>query len=404
MTDLYKKEIIDPNDRASRFAHEVCVKSYNNNRAVIVVPHNSESFRGPVGFVWKNHILEGMRYTANAKGDMISWSMLEEIESDGAGGKPQFFAAIGTPEVFYRLGWEIITMTADDFARSKRFPAVIVNEMNVKNITDENFLLFEATMRGYEQALKESNLVNITGEIAIMKNSITAFCDMGSPEQLILTWGATCIGLAHRNLLADNSKIKPGMLIVGFGESGYRCNGGTFLTKVVLNEFGPQVKDRKAIDFIKKLTVPSRSYARTMTRISGWNSDGSIGEPLANIVAAAHITGGGMGKFVEILPPGVSAYLDSMPKPPKVLLEAQEMSWNTDFQLTDDKAYTTFHGGCGMHVVVPTIEDALTVISEAKKDGIKAQVVGETVESKLQAHRVIIESQFKEEGKTVELD
>lgn len=393
---------MDPNDRASKFAHDICIKSFLNCQAVTVIPHNQGNFRGPVGFAWKDHVLNGMRYSATSSGNMISpGAILQEIENDGAGGKPQFPAALSTPAAFYGLGRDIIAMTADDFARSKRFPAIIVNEMNVKNITDENFPLFESVMRGYGEALKESNLVNLTGEIAIMKDSITAFCDTNSPEELILTWSAACIGLSHRDLLADNSKIKPGMIIVGFGENGYRCNGGRFLTKVLLNEFGPEAESKEAKAFLKKLVVPSVIYVKTITRIAGWNLDGSIGKPLTNIVSAAHITRGGMGKLAEILPPGVSAYLDSMPKPPKVLLEAQKLSQDTDFQLSDKDAYLTFHGGCGMHIVLPTIEDALIAINEAKKDGIEAQIVGQTVDE--QRHRLIIESKFAE-GDLVNLD
>lgn len=407
MRDLYKEEIVDPNDRASRLAHEICVESYENCPAVIVVPHDPLSFRGPVGFAWKNHIVEQMKYSADWQGNMISPpAMLQEIENDGAGGKPQFFTLVGTPEVFYDLGWEIITMTADDFGRSKRFHGVIANEMNVKNITNENFPLFEATMKGYGNALKESNLVNITGETAIMKNSITAFCDTGDPEQLILTWGATCIGLSHRNLLTDNSKIKPGMYVVGFEEKGYRCNGGTFLTKVTQNTWGSDPKDiaedKEALDFVKRLTVPSKSYAKTMTRIAGWHPDASIGEPLAEIVAAAHITGGGMGKFAEILPRETCAYLSNMPKPPEVLLKAQELSWDTDFRLYDEKAYTTFHGGFGMVLVARTKEDAQIIIKEAKKDGIEAKIAGQILAATKNDPKLTIESKFKEE-ETVEL-
>jgi len=408
MKDPYREEIVDPNDRASRLAHEICVSSYKNCPAVEIVPHDPGNFRGPVGFTWKNHVLEQMRYSADCRGKMLSPpAMLQEIQNDGAGGKPQFFTLIGTPEVFYDLGWEIITMNADDLGRSLMFQGIIANDMNVKNITSENFPLFEATMEGYGNALKKSNLVNITGETAIMKNSITAFCDTNDPRQLILTWGATCIGLSHRKLLADNSKIKSGMYVVGLKEKGYRCNGGTFLTKVTQNTWGscPQeiMENKEALSFVRKLTIPSISYAKTLTRIAGWNPDASIGEPLADIVAAAHITGGGMGKFAEIIPKGVCAYLSDMPKPPEVLLKAQELSWDTDFRLNDTKAHTTFHGGFGMVLVARTEDDARIIIREVKKDGIEAQIAGRTLAATKNDPKLTIESKFKEE-ETVELN
>ncbi|MBU1165230.1 hypothetical protein KKA15_06775 [Patescibacteria group bacterium] len=400
MKDQYKQEVIDPGDRASHLAREVCYGSHSNCPAVIIVPHQPGNFRGPVGFAWQKHILElMMQYeTDPTSGAITVWTMLQEMENDGAGGKPQFFTLIGDSEVFRGLGWEIITMTADDFARTGRFPAIMDNTIDAKRITDKSFPLFQAVIEGYGDALQQAGLVNITGEVAIMKHSVTAFCDVDPDSQLVMNWGASCIGLAHRDLLIDGSKIKPGMPIVGFSDPGYRCNGGTFFTNVVLAKFGPDVRkvmeSAEALEFVRKLTVPSQSYARTVCRLVGWNPDGSVGTPMANIAGIAHITGGGIwGKFGEMLPEGVGANLHSMPKPADVLLEGQELSQGTDFALSDLQAYGTLHGGCGMLII--TSEDGVSaIIDEAQKDGISAQVVGETTVST--EREVTIQSQFRE--------
>ncbi len=406
MKDQYKREVIDPGDQISRLAHEINLQSYGNCPAVLVVPHQPGNFRGPVGFTWKPSILKKLAEGVSidpVDGKVTGWRMLQEIENDGAGGKPQFFTLIGTPAVFRNLGWEIITMTADDFARSGRFPAIIVNEMNVKRITAGNIPLLQAALEGYGEALKQAGLVNITGETAVMKHSITAFCDTDSLEQLILTWGATCLGLAYHNLLIDGLEIQPGMPIVGFWEPGYRCNGGTFFTNVILQKFGPTIdkirSSHQAMEFIQKLTIPSKSYARTITRIVGWNSDGNIHEPLAEIRGIAHITGGGVwGKFGEILPPGVGAYLHSLPEPAEVLRQGQELSWEIpELKLTDYQAYGTLHGGCGMLIIAASENDASRIITEATQDQIKAQIVGETTD---RHGEILIRSRFKE-GKTL---
>lgn len=400
MCDKYRQEVIDPGDRASQLAKEVCFQSHGNCPAVIIVPHQPGNFRGPVGFTWQKHVLEQMmrNETDPDARAITSWTMLQGVENDGAGGKPQFFTLIGDPEVFRGLGWEIITMTADDFARTGRLPAVIDNAIDVKRITNESFPLFQAVIEGYVAALQQAGLVNITGEVAIMKHSVTAFCDVDPDSQLVLNWGASCIGLTHRDLLIDGSKIKPGMPIVGFWEPGYRCNGGTFFTNLLLMKYGPDIQkimeSDEALQFVKKLTVPSQSYARTICRLIGWNDDGSIDEPLVNIAGIAHITGGGVwGKFSEILPPGVGANLHSMPRPADVLLEAQELSWDTDLRLTDRQAYGTLHGGCGMLLIVD--EGSVSrLIEEAERDGIKAQMVGETTVS--EESEIVIQSRFKE--------
>jgi phosphoribosylaminoimidazole (AIR) synthetase len=396
--DFYKSEIIDPGDRASQLAHEICVKSYGNSPAVNIVPHQPGNFRGPVGFVWQRELLREMtRYSTDTKtGEIYDWSLIEAAENDGAGGKPQFFTLMCTPEAFRGLPWEIITMTADDFARSGRFPVVIANQMDAKKITDKNYPLYQAAMEGYGAALKKAGLVNVTGETAIMKHSITAFCDDGGDDQLILTWGATCFGLTRKDRLIDGSKIKPKLLIIGFWEPGYRCNGGTFHTNIIMERFGKDprqiMQNPKAREFIKKLTVPSVSYARTISRLLGWNPDGSAENPLAEIAGIAHITGGGVwGKLKDILPPGVGAKLNHMPDPAKVLLEAQAMSMGTTFWLSDWKAYSTFHGGCGMLLIVDP-NSANKVIEEARRDGIRAQVVGITTKS--DENIITIQSKF----------
>jgi phosphoribosylaminoimidazole (AIR) synthetase len=381
--DSYKNEVIDPGDQASKLGREICFNSHQNCPAVTVVPHDSGNFRGPVGFVWNKKILqEMMKFKIGQKG--ASWSIMEEVENDGAGGKPQFFTLANDPEIFRNLGEELIAMTADDFARSGRFPCIIDNEMQVKRITKENYPLFEAAMTGYGEALKKANLINITGETAIMKHSITAFCDANSDSQLVLTWGASCIGLSSSKLLLDPKKIRPYMPIVGFKENGYRCNGGTFFSNLIIRKYGPEIdkiiNNPEAIKFARQLAVPSISYAKTICRILGWQENGEVKKALTRVLGIAHITGGGLwAKFGEILPPGVGASLTNMPDPPEVLLKAQQMSQEfSDLALTDEAAYSTFHGGCGMLLVVDNEYDAESVILQASEDDIEAQVVGYT--------------------------
>jgi phosphoribosylaminoimidazole (AIR) synthetase len=103
---------------------------------------------------------------------------------------------------------------------------------------------------------------------------------------------------------------------------------------------------------------------------------------MADIKGIAHITGGGLGKFQELLPSGVGAHLDYMPFPADVLVEAQKMSQKyPDLALTDEDCYRTVHGGCGMLLVIDGRDDYMKVIEEARKDGIRAQRVGSTNDS-----------------------
>jgi len=70
-------------------------------------------------------------------------------------------------------------------------------------------------------------------------------------------------------------------------------------------------------------------------------------------------------------------------------------------KLSDYKAHSTLHGGCGMMLVLDTVDDAKILIREARNDGIKAEIVGETIENNKGVIEII--SQFKE-GKKIYSD
>ncbi len=188
----YELEVINPGDRASALAHQVNIDSYKNCPAVLIVPHQPGNFRGPVGYIWRPEILRAMLeklQLSDSGEEVVNWGMIGAVENDGAGGKGQFLTLSNKLEAWRNFGWEIITMTADDLARSGRFPAIMSNEINVRNINENNFAIMEAIFLGYGEALRQSHLVNITGETAVMTNSVTAFCDINSKEQLVVTWG-----------------------------------------------------------------------------------------------------------------------------------------------------------------------------------------------------------------------
>ena len=390
----YKDEIITPGDRLSRFAHEICVGSYRNCPAVRIIPRQPGNFRGQVDFNWERNVLQTM---------LDDDSMTQTAQNDGAGGKPQFFTLVGTDEVFYNLGWEILEMCLEDVVRGGGYPAVMLNEANFKRITEGNYHLAEAMFRGYGEALAQAHVVNLTGEVAIMKFSITAFCDTGDDDQLVLTWGGSCLGLNHKDKVIDGSLIEPGMYLVGLLENGYRCNGGTFFTNLLMHSCPANISRSDAVKFwrnrfggfIGRLVVPSKNYSNTVTRIHGWNQDGTVSQSLAKILGISHITGGGIwGKLGEIFPPGVGANLDTMPHPPQVLLEGQDMSMGTPFQMDDWTAYETTHGGVGMVLVCRDQEAVETIAREARKDGVSAVLIGRTTKS--DCREIIIESRFRE--------
>ncbi len=395
----YREEVIKPGDAISKLAKEVNVASYRNCPALHIVPHKPKDFRGPVGWLWKNTVLREMLKTyLSQDGKVVTWTMLEEAGVDGAGGKPGFFTLLGTPEAFAGLGEEIIAMCADDRARSGALACIMMNQVDFWRVTGKNYHLAEAMFSGYGKILERCGLVNLTGETAIMKHSITGAFDTGDEAQLVLNWSGSCIGLSHHELHLDGSKIHPGMCVVGFQCPGYRCNGGGLLTRITKEVYGPETyaiyNNPEAMKFIKAITVPSQSYARTWARMLGWNRDGSIrpaNERFA-IAALANVSGGGWWeKFCKLLPLGMGANLSSMPLPAPVLLQAQKLSEKTSEAVSDYECYGSFHGGCGGAVVCEEA-DVERVIEEALVDGIRARLLGKITSD--QRGEVFIRSRF----------
>lgn len=384
----YHNQIVAPGDKFSKLARKVCIASFNNSPA-LTIQRGGAGMRAMDGFAWNETTLQAM----------LKRQVYEVAQSDGAGGKPQFFTLCNTPEAFQGLGWEVITMNADDAAcRGGLATMILSSNIDVKQITNENWHLCEALLEGFDEALKKANLVLMTGETAIMPHCITAFCDTGRADQLIMTWNATCIGLASANKQPNGTTIKPDMIIIGFKDQGYRCNGGTKFTNIILDTWGPDIKsimgNSDARAFIEKVVTPSRSYAGTISRLNGWRLDGSKGSPPVQLHGAAHITGGGVwSKLGEILPEGVGANLDSMPEPTSVLLEAQNLASKTKSPMTDHECYGTFHGGCGLMLICEE-QDVARVLEEARSDGHDPHVVGKTTKSL--SNEVAVRSRFLE--------
>jgi phosphoribosylformylglycinamidine cyclo-ligase len=295
-------------------------------------------------------------------------------------------------------------MNLEDFTvRGGKPVMVFSSNIDVKGINDENWHLCEAVQAGMGDLLKKNQLVLLTGETAVMPHNITAFCDTNSPDQLIMTWSATVLGLAADGKPKNGSTVTPNMTIIGFCEDGYRCNGGTKITNLILDTWGEDFrKHSEAMDFIKMAAIPSQVYGQFIAEMNGWKEDGLYVPDDVLLAGAAHITGGGIwGKLPEALPEGVGAHLYDLPQPNPLLLKAQQLSLDTESTLSDYQCYRTFNGGFGMILIVQN-HHAASVMEQASQAGIKAVKIGKTIQS--DKNQIIIESAFHFGGQLSSLD
>lgn len=392
--DRYKDNVIDPGDRASEVAYQVNVKSYENNQAVEMVLGKKSDWTMEAGYVPRPEICRLMAERISMP-DGKRPVMWETQSTDGGGHKPNVIAAVGTKEAFRGVGAEPVIMNDHDILRRGGFPAIMTSFMDIKAINDENLHLLEAFWDGYSDVLKEAGLVNITGESAVVSYGVTAFCDDGSKNQLLMNLAGNCTGFHHINKYISGQDVKPGMPIVGFWEPSPRCNGYTLGIEVGLATYGFHFRNNaEAMEYFTKLSTRSKSYSKTILRVHGWQKNGMICRPLASIMGIYHITGGGVWKKLK-LPKGVGALLDNMMVPAEILLHIQKLSKKfPQLYRSDWKCHSTFHGGCGMMIICSTKEDALILIEEAKKDNVSAQIIGKTTESP--ENEIIIHSRFLE--------
>lgn len=387
----------NPGDIANDIARRVSRESINNSEAIKPMRHDLEhmGFKGYILSQSADKLFFENKY--NKTGGIKQMVVSEKPEIDCIGTKIQFYSYFLRPERLKYIAEDLIGSTADDLARSGRKPLWIASDIHLKQITEENLPLFTAMMEGYGEALEKTELVNLTTKIAILKYGITAFCDRNSSHQLILNWSATCHGLVHEEKLLDGSKIKPGMPIVGLLEPSIRINGGTYIADLVKALYEKGEVDA-AMQLISKTAMPSKIYCNLINYTHGWLSDGSIQRAIATIAGIAHITGGGIWKKLgEILPPGVGALLNNMPKH-LFLIEIQALSQLFNhLKLGDFEMMKKFHGGCGMHVICETEQDADLLIDLAGQFDIKAQKIGKTIQS--HTNEIIIHSRFLNGGR-----
>jgi phosphoribosylaminoimidazole (AIR) synthetase len=208
-----------------------------------------------------------------------------------------------------------------------------------------------------------------------------------------MTHSASALGIIRPELkLFPQKNIKPGMPIIGLGERGYRCNGGTQFTRIIEKLWGAQrcyLLNQQGIgarDFIEALTAPSVIYAPFVADAHGWNRHGNVAIAHSGVMGITHITGGGVwSKLADMLPAGVGADLENMPNPPQVLLQAQQLAAEAGIPMSDHECYGTFHGGCGMMVVCQDKDAAKALLIRLDQLGlsklVSVQQVGHTTES-----------------------
>ncbi len=222
------------------------------------------------------------------------------------------------------VGIDLVAMCVNDLICNFGTPSFFLDYYATGKLTTE---VATQVVKGIAEGCKISECALIGGETAEMPG-------MYSEDDFDLAGFA--VGVAEKNEMDRVSLVKEGDLLVALPSSGVHSNGYSLVRKIFFDKLGMSLDD----DFDGKplkntLLIPTNIYVKTFKKLK------------ENIVALAHITGGGI---VENLPRVLPSHLDA---------NIQKSSIKTlpifDFMsehVEEDEMYRTFNMGVGMILVV----------------------------------------------------
>lgn len=243
--------------------------------------------------------------------------------------------------------------------------AMCVNDLICNFGTPSFFLDYYATgkldvatatnvVAGIAEGCRRSECALIGGETAEMPG-------MYSQDDYDLAGFA--VGVAEKSEMDRVSLVRAGDKLIALPSSGLHSNGFSLARKVLFEKMGMKFEDEfDGKPLIETLLEPTRIYVKTFKEIK------------ENVVALAHITGGGIVENLpRVLPENLRAEIkrDSIRVLPIFELIAQHVE--------RDEMFRAFNMGVGMILVVKD-ENVETILS--KTDG---YIIGEIKEGKREA-------------------
>jgi len=196
--------------------------------------------------------------------------------TDGTGTKLLVAKKLG---IYDTIGIDLVAMNVNDLLVCGAKPLVFLDYIACGRIHEERM---HALMRGIVRGCELAECKLGGGETAEMP-------DAYGPDDFDLAGFA--VGIAEKDaVLPRKEEIRRGDVILGIPSSGIHSNGLSLARKII-----PEV-DRAGWE---DLLVPTRIYAREMALLT----------QTSKVLAAAHITGGGLwGNLTRVIPDGLSPH------------------------------------------------------------------------------------------------
>jgi len=262
--------------------------------------------------------------------------------TDGVGTKLRVAIESGNLDT---VGIDLVAMCVNDLICNFGTPMFFLDYYATGKLLPQNA---QAVVAGIAEGCRRSECALVGGETAEMPG-------MYSDDDFDLAGFA--VGIAERAEMDRVSLVKPGQILVAMPSSGIHSNGYSLVRKLLLEKLEMSLDDEFDGKPLKDtLLTPTRIYVKEFK------------ENMDNIVALAHITGGGIVENLpRVLPEGVKAIVREADI--RVLPIFELMSKYVD----RSEMYRAFNMGVGMvWVVEPANVDEVL----SRTDG---YVIGELV-------------------------
>jgi len=347
---------IEAGDDFSAIVGKAAMTTYKNCPYIEVIDLSKGLFRGPRPFFIKD----------------LPFQACLEGAPDGVGTKVVIHDALKQHAGAAR---DVLAMTSTDITRFGGLPAVFYNVLDVRSLGEngsESFGLFVSALAELIKAANEQGIVVHKGETA----ELGACIGSDNPHaNAPFNWAGFAIGIYSPDKMIYGDNVRPGDFVVALREYGFRSNGISSVRKAFQIRYGEEfyVNSDAEMD-LRAAAVPSQLYDRFLTDMNGWCRPDF--QPIIDVGLIAHLSGGGIGKFSELLAPtGLSAELDDLYDLPPIMRKCAE--WRG---MEDQEVYRTWNGGHGVLAVMPE-DEAGDFVALATEYSVEAKTCGRIVSS-----------------------
>lgn len=244
---------------------------------------------------------------------------------------------------FDTLGIDLVAMCVNDLIVCGASPLVFLDYIGCGQLNED---VLKEVIKGVVEGCEQAGCTLAGGETAEMP-------DMYPDNEFDLA--GFSVGIVEKTLMLPQlDQIESGDILIGMASVGVHSNGLSLARKAI------DISDRENME---KLLTPTKIYVKELETLLKSEM----------IVAAAHITGGGLeGNILRALPEGLSPELNWNWNVPEIFSTIQKNG-----NISDEEMRKVFNMGIGMTLIIKqnNVDDFMLFAKENNIDLFRAGIV-----------------------------